>query len=758
MKYLLRSTTAAVACTLASTPLLGQVTHAQAEATAAQTEDAGVETIIVTAQRRTQNLQDVPIAVTATTSARLESTGVIGAGDIGQLTAGLQMNVAVGFSRPHLRGVGTDSNGPGIENPVATYLDGVYLASSSASLLNLNNIDRVEVLRGPQGTLFGRNATGGLIQVVTRKPSHDVSANLNFGYSNYETAVFDGYATGGLSDTIAMDLAVHYLTQGDGYGFNLGTGHDVLRDDHDFAGRTKLLWQPAPSTSLVFSFDYAYRKSSGDTAFVQQPGTESYARYNNRFTTGGPYPFPKGFYELNWDDDPLSVLHAWGVSLDAEHQFDNVTLKSITAYRKSRYKFVFDLDSTPEDLLEFAPANTAFWRQFSQEFQLNGSIGKKFNWTVGLYYFGARDGYDPLLTTFGRNISRIFYGVNEVVAVRLDDAQKTDSYAGYVQGTWEFLPETRLTLGGRYTHETRDFSGTTSTGYNNVIISSASVPPGSVDPHAEFNNFSYRIALDHSFTPNILSYVSYNTGFKSGGYNPGVPTQQPYDEERIQAWEAGLRTELFNRRLRLNGAIFNYQYTNIQVARYVLTSLEVYNGAKARIYGADLDMEAVLSRNLTLYGSVSYVHDRFTDFANADYSYLVPNRGCVANAPGSSSPFRCSAVGNKLAFSPTFSGNIGFNWRHDFAGGEISLNGNVHHNSGWFGGVDNNPVTRQKAYQVVNGSVSWISPGERYRITLWGRNLTDEKYARTRNITPAGGAKYNPAPPLTYGFTVGLHF
>jgi len=754
MKALLLTTAALVP--LATVPAWAQA--APAAAAAADETQVGLEDIIVTAQRRNENLQQVPIAVTVTNAAHLAAFGVADAVDVAQVTPGLQMSVSVGFLRPHLRGVGTDSNGPGIENPIAIYLDGVYLASSSSSLLSLGNIDRIEVLKGPQGTLFGRNATGGLLQVVTKTPSQNAGGNLTVGYGNYNTKSVDGYLTGGFAESLAADLAIHYVAQGDGYGRNLATGRDVMRDQHDLALRSKIFWEPGSDTSVTIAGDYSYRKSSALTFLAPTRGAEAYAFYNNVFTASGPYAFPNDFYDLDQDAEPAGEMNAWGVSLNIDQRIDGVALKSITAYRQTRFQFSFDLDATRDPLFAFDPGTRAVWNQFSQELQLSSDGSGPLKWTAGLYYFASSDGYDPLRVNFGPVLTLPFFGIpaNQIATVA-NDRQRTRSYAGYGQASWEFLPDTRLTLGGRYTHERKSLSGTSSFLIDGFPVATNPVPPPTVEPKSSFSNFSYRVALDHSFTDRVLGYVSYNTGFKSGGYNPNVPEQDPYRPEKIRAIEAGLKTELMDRRLRLNVAAFHYRYSNIQVARYIQTSLAIYNGAQAKLYGLDLDIEAVLAPSFSLTGGLSYLHNRFTRFPDADYSYFQAGRNCVANPPGSSALFTCDAAGNNLAYAAKFTANIGGNWSTSFAGGTLGITANLYHSGSFFGSVDNNPLARQRAYEQLNASISWSDASDKLKLTLWGKNLLDQQIASTRLVSPQG-ILYNPLPPLTFGGTATVRF
>ncbi|HEX8446746.1 MAG TPA: TonB-dependent receptor plug domain-containing protein, partial [Sphingomonas sp.] len=239
--------------------------NTQTATTTPDTPDAGpdrVEDIVVTAQRRGENLQKVPIAITAITAARLEAVGVDDSRDLAVLTPGLQAPSQAGYFQPRIRGVGTSSVGPGLENPVAVYVDGVYLASSAASLFSYSGIDRIEVLKGPQGTLFGRNSTGGLIQVVTRDPKGGFEGKASATYGNYQDFIGDLYVAGGTSDAAAIDFGIRYETQGKGYGTNVALGRETNRRSDDLSLRSKLLLRPTDTLTLRLSGDYEYNKGS----------------------------------------------------------------------------------------------------------------------------------------------------------------------------------------------------------------------------------------------------------------------------------------------------------------------------------------------------------------------------------------------------------------------------------------------------------------------------------------------------------------
>ncbi|KRB82215.1 hypothetical protein ASE00_08955 [Sphingomonas sp. Root710] len=722
--------------------------YAQAQETPAAVgagQADGLEEIIVTAQKRRENLQDVPVAITAVSSARLAATNITSAADLGAVTPSLSLTQVAGTIQPHIRGVGTDFSGPGVENPVATYVDGVYIASGTSSLLTLNNIERVEVLKGPQGTLFGRNATGGLIQVITKDPRHDPAASIDLSYANYQTVTANAYMTAGLGESIAADLAIRYEHQGDGWGTNLFDGRDVNRTDRDLALRSKLLFEPGDATKIRLAIDYADRKARD----VQHWYAGYPLSFNNPFF-GGPYDLG-GAYDINSNVDGDSRLRAGGVSLQVNHDLGAVAFQSITAFRKSRYSFDLDLDLTPVALIsccgpQHGPVRA---RQLSQELQLSSAQGGPLKWVAGVYLFAAKDEYDDVSIVLEGGASPV---PGAPFFIRFDNQAKTRSAAVYGQASYEIADRTTLTLGGRFTYEDRRIGGTETILIGGAVAVVHPLPlPGSGFPaKVDFKRFNYRVALDRKFTSDILGYLSYNTGFKSGGYNLNSSANPPYKPENIKAAEAGLKMQLFDRRLRFNIAAFDYKYSNIQVTNYAGGNSLIGNGAKAKIYGLDFDADWALGNGISLNGGLGYIHGRFSSYPDAPY--FSGFGGCLA-PPGSFC--NQSAKGNKLGQTPAWSYNVGASYKTGFAAGSLNFNILYSYTSRWYASADN--FAFQPSLGLLNASVQWTDPSDRFSARLWGKNLTDETYST--GIAEANqGVFRHVGAPRTYGVTLGAKF
>lgn len=727
-----------------ATPHQQPAADAGAEPAAPDASQVRVEDIVVTAQRRSERLQNVPVAVTAASAAKLAAIGITSTQELSVVTPGLSAPQTAGYTQPHIRGIGSSTNGPGLEQPVATYIDGVYIAAAPASLLTLNNVDRIEVLKGPQGTLFGRNATGGLIQIVTKDPKAVSAAAFNISYANYRDVTADAYLSGPVAPDLKADIAVRYETQQQGWGRNIGTGHPTGDLPHDFAGRLKLLFEPSTKTQIRIALDYEDRVSRRDTQKLDE--RQVAGTFNNGFF-GGPFP-QGGRYDVNNDIDQQNSLQAGGVSLQITQDLGALVLQSISAYRNTKFDILLDLDQTPLNLINLFGA--ARDKQFSQELQLSSNGSGRLTWTAGLYYFYADDRWAPLDINFGPSFVSPVPGAP--VTIRASDRERTDSIAGYAQATYEVLTDTKLTLGGRFTYERKRLDG-----LSNFIIAgfdAADTPipdpslgiPRSID----FKRFSYRIALDHKFGPDVLGYISYNTGFKSGGYNLAVPANQPYYPEEIHAAEVGLKMDLFDRHVRLNTAAYYYTYRNIQVGRYINNSESIYNGAGARIYGLDLDGEIVIAHGLSFDGGFSYNHARFTSFPFADF--IVPVNG-VAPAPGGVVPG--SAAGNTLPFAPDVTFNVGGDYKVEVPFGTIEAHATYFRTSHYFSSADN--VAMQPAYDLINVSLGWTDPSKHLSLKLWGKNVGNSYYS-TSLLEASQGVIRGSGAPRTYGVTLGYRF
>jgi outer membrane receptor protein involved in Fe transport len=708
-------------------PALGQIEQQPSSGEPAQ----ALTEIIVTAQKRSENLEVVPIAITALSGADLASAGIGSTADLALVTPGLTVVSIAGIVLPHIRGIGTTAYGAGLENSVSTYIDGVYLVSGAASLLSLNNVAQIEVLKGPQGTLFGRNATGGLMHIITKDPQSNFNGEASFGYGNYQTIQGDLYVTGPIAPTLDADLAVHASTQGEGYGTNLFNGKDVYRTDRDIALRSKWRWTPGEDTAMTLSVDYEELAGTQSSTFQNAPGTLPI------FGT----PRPTGTWDIDSDFQPSDSFKGGGASLRLVQNLGIGRITSITAYRRSQDFLGFDADGLPVPI-QTIPVVRIDDRQFTQELQLSSLDSGRIEWVGGAFFLHGDSKYDPSEVILGGPLINPVFPLDQI---DIYGDQTTDSWAVYGQGTLAMTDADHLTVGLRYTHERRRLTATEPAELVGGIPIQLIDPP--IDNSKTFTRPTWRVAFDHRFSSSVMGYVSYNRGFKSGGFNPGVPADPAYAPEVLTAYETGLKVDLLDHRLRFNSAAYYYDYKNIQVAHYVLGQIGYYNGAAAEVYGLDSDFEVVAAPGLTLAAGLSLIHDRFIDFPNAVIDTQLPTGG-VAITTG-------SANGNHLPLTPTGTFNLSVDYRHPFADGEAGINVSYGHNSGYFFQPDNR--MEQPAFNLVNAMVSWSTQGERLKVSLWGRNLTDEVVANAL-LPSAIGSLAAYRPPRTFGVLVGTKF
>ena len=655
----------------AATGVLAQETAAPAKpsqpAAGSAQSDAGLTEIIVTAQRRSENLQDVPISVTAITAEMLESRGVAGTGDLAAAVPGLTLNTQ-GYLRPFIRGIGDNAVGPGFEGGVALYIDGVYQGASYANLFSLSNIDRIEVLKGPQGTLFGRNSTGGLIQIITLEPSETFGGNASLTAANYEDYTGDLYVTGGLAPGVALNFAAHAESQGEGWGREQFNGGETYRINHDISLRSSLLIEPSDATKIRVTADYSNTSGNVATSIKLFPGT----------TVALPGYIPPTGSPWNTNEDLPGFTQMWneGLSANVTQELGFASLNSITAYRKSRLRLLFDGDDTNVPFINID--NTTPDNQFSQELQLTSNPGSRLKWTAGVFYYDASSKFDPaagILPAMG--LTQLIYST-----------LGTRSVAGYAQATAPLTDDTNLELGVRDTQERKNITDSRI----QVVLPGGALPPAAIFPTQSVKNNTptWRVSLDHRFSPEAMVYASYNRGFKSGGFNGQNPGNPAFLPEKLDAYEIGTKTDLFDRRLRLNASTFYYNYKNIQVTRYVNSSQVFYNGPSATVYGLDADFEAKLTRRFSLSGGFTVLHDRFGNFPNAVYTLEVPTGVMVTTG---------QAEGNRLPFTADFSGTITGVYTIPTTLGEASFDASYTYNNGYFSQVDN--ILRQPAFNLV---------------------------------------------------------
>jgi iron complex outermembrane recepter protein len=679
-----------------------------------------LEEIVVSAQRREQDSQKVPIAISTVSEKDAERMGIRSTDELAAVVPGLSYFQLFNGAAFFIRGIGKSDTNTGQELPVAVYVDGVYLATPTGGIFSLSNIDHVEVLKGPQGTLFGRNATGGVVQVITKQPQQEPSLDVSAGFANYGKQQESLYGTTGITPTLAADIATYYTSQSSGWGHNLNLNTDVYMP-REFDLRSKWLWTPNDRTSVTLAGDFSNVYSDVGTALAIWPASVGFLGYRN-----------VGWYNIDSDISPFSAYQQFGVALTAKEDFDWSQFNSISSYHDLKERVNYDGDATPifgEVAGRKYPADT-----LTQELQLLAPKSSTIQWIGGLYFLNQTTATNPL------TISGLALGAGPTFLLNQDASQHTDSYAAYSEATFPIVgDDTHLTTGARYTVDKRELWSKSNDNFGD--------PYPTIDQSAKWSSPTWRAVLDHQFTPDVFSYLQYSRGFKSGQFNVIAPSSPPVKPEKIDSYEFGTKTMLFDRRLRLNGSVYYYKYTDIQLTRVIVGGNELYNAAEAKAKGADGDFDFAVTSNFELKGGVSYFDGDYSSFPNAPGFY--PAVG------GGNNAVTIDATGKFMIDSPKWEGNLAAAYTLPTAVGSFTLTALYSVNSGYFFEPDNR--VKQPEFNIVNATLEWKTLSQAFGVRLWGKNLTDAEYV-SFNTENAFGDQYSVSPPRTYGFDLLYHF
>ena len=709
--------------------------------------------IVVTAQKRSESLQRVPLAITAVTSADLARSNVTDLQGVVALVPNLNLGQQLGVAKVALRGIGLENIAAGAEGSIAFHLDGVFVSRSIAALASFYDVQQVEVLRGPQGTLYGRNATGGSININTRGPTRDFSGYGRITVGNYDRIVAEG-AVGGpiVPDVLAVRVA--FQTQDrDGYGENVITDNQI-DDLKTRAVRGSVLFTPANRLTLDLKADYfRERDRSGGYHFLGAGG----------FSAPGIPIVPTGLLvggtvapnvrDISNDFDPRNNVEFWGVSGKLTYQLsDGTEFRSLTAYRRTAYTTRTDLDSTSAFLAPTTQTERA--SQFSQEFQLSGK-SDRLNWLTGLFYFHEND--RGLQSIPFNNLALGFPPPGTFVqGFRGGGSIKTDALAAFGQISYEVIDDIRFTVGARFSSEKK--GNRDEFAFDFLTPFDPDVQPEiiTLDRSKRFNAFTPRLAIDYQATPDTLLYASWSRGFKAGTFNLGA-LQPPVDPEKVSAFEAGLKSSLFDRRLRLNLAGFLYDYTDLQVGKVVGQTLRLENAATATIYGLEAEIQARVTPRFEINANAAWLHARFDEYISAD-----PSRpfGDGTLDPVTGDP-AFNLAGNSLSQSPDFTFFVGSQYRLPTDIGAFTLRGELSWRDRVYYTPFNVKYVSQEANTKVNAFLNWVSASESLTASLYVKNVTNKTTVGNSYISSAlVGFPINGylEEPRTYGVILGFNF
>ena len=765
--------------------------------------------IVVTAQRRTEVSRDVPITVATLGADQLATANANTLTDINKLTTSLRFDAQGTFVQPTIRGVGTAVTTSGGGPNVGIYVDGFFQANSNTADFQLMKVQNIQVLKGPQGTLFGRNTTGGAILVTTAEPSEETDAEFKASYGRFNTLSLQGYATTGIAEGVAMDVEGLYR-RGDGFQRSLYTSDKHPGAFENWTVRAGIKADLSDSVSILLR--YLHSETDDPTALMSNA-------YVDRSDTAGAFdlvsPVGKAVYQANYFPTssaglPLIPLYlqppifgfavgdliasgnlpaTWSpadlpyatepgdiASLDKirfKNKSDSVQatikadlgfadLTSYTQYRKDKGYNIQDLDATAAYtwLIHIGVKNETV----SQEVLLNSKPGSPLQWTVGLNYFQNLDDWSDIRSSF-LNYPFVPFG---------GASTKTKSYAGFADFTYEVNPRLFLTVGGRFSHDvvTDGYFNTNFAAYfyqdENGDLLPLRNPDGSYI-YAPGTNFPVDDLKHDSFTPravirfkpsdNSSIYASYTRGYKAGMLNVGGLSKLPVKPEKINAYEVGYKFD--NRNLAIDLAGYYYDYKNLQVSSFQDGAAQLRNAASSEIYGIEAQLRYRVDSHLSITAGAAWTHARYKKFPNDPYySYcdpvaFYPDPMTCTSGVGSLVQSTVDGKGFRMQRSPDYTANLGLAYGFDLAGGRTTLSGNLYYTSKFY--FDAAEQFLQKGYATVSLRAQWIDPSERFTLAVYGDNVTDKRYLTQVQYNTLGmGAVWNA--PVTWGIQLGIKY
>lgn len=727
-------------------------------ATEASDKD-GFNDIIVTATRENTSLSRVAASVTALSAADIGPGGVSNISDIQVVVPNVSIGDQFGVNRTFIRGVGLNNFDVGGEGAVAFLQNGALLPRPAQQLSGFFDLEQIEVLRGPQSILYGRGATAGAINLVTARPKEALGGFFRATYGNYDAKILEGAIGGSLTgdDTLLVRVAGKYEKRG-GYGTNLFTGAAVdNRDAYSLRGTIIGKISPAVKATLVldhfneddnnYAFHYFGPSVVPENALPHTLlGGQTVIGY---YRARGETPNLRNIYS---DQEAINRRKGYGATGTLDFDLGAASIKTITAYRSFDRFQRDDLDSSQVNL---AGQNNYVEksRSISQEVTVNYQSGA-FSLLGGAMYLNEKLTGQVLVPTtnlgvlFGLPANTFDNGAYEQNGV-----VKIDAVGVYLQGSYEVSPAVKLTLGARYNYEHRSGNG-----YFRFDAIGLNIP---TNVAKGWSAVTPKALVEYRPSSTTMLYASVTKGFKSGVINVGS-TDPAIDPETVWSYEAGFKQRFLNNRVRLSGAIFYYDYKNLQVSFVNANSIvQTINAATARNYGGELELEARVGGGLSVNANASYLNAKFTKFCNAYYGAAFPARPGISYAPCPGQPGLVDLSGNRLPNAPRFSLGGGFTWDVPVGTGKVTLNGDGKWQSKVYFTEFNNRDAEQDAYFMANMGLTYHAARDRWSLGAWVKNIGNE-FVIANNIIAAATYQFprvgSVMPPRTYGATLSFNF
>ncbi|WP_337188169.1 TonB-dependent receptor [Phenylobacterium sp.] len=714
----------------------------------AASDSSTIEELVVTARKRAESLQEVPQSVSAYTGEALADAGYTDIAKISRVAPNVYFE-APDRSRPliYVRGIGTRSYDGGSDPSVGTFIDGVYQGRFGGLLVELQDVARIEVLKGPQGTLYGRNTIGGAISIITRDPTDTFEGRFEAGIGASKVSGDNLY---NLSGSVSGSLVPEKLQGLLSVAYNYRDGYQPTRSlagvntgvrggsEDSISLRGKLNWAPAEDLQIKLAADYTHMDGP-PLILVTEPLAQGL----------GPGALAPGFTVPPVTDDVLRPYSdvtniflkkkMYGASVTADYTVGEVTLTSITAARKLKIDEINDIDGS--SLPFYTNPVTDDAEQFSQEFRASYE-GEKASWLIGAYYGREIDDRRDNLVFGPAALLRVLGGGPTTWTFHVKAV--SESVALFGQFTWNFTDKFAATLGARYSEDRKDVLYDS----QNTAPVKIGVVPFLLEVPRKWDSFDPSLSLSYKFTPDIMAYATYASGYKVGAFQffatTALAAEQVADPEDAKSYEIGIKSTLFDRRLRLNAAAFRIDYKDLQLLRLVpapppvASLIVVGNAADSKIEGLELEGRAIVNDMLSFDFSYAYLDARFKDYVFRPGLDFTGNR--MPRAPKSS--YSVAAVLEKDIGPGRASARLSYAWRSKI-----------------FFETDNNtvdPNSTDNALGLFDASANYVVGN--WTVGVWGRNLTDQRYRR-QALNSTGNAQRNIwAEPRTFGAKVAYDF
>jgi iron complex outermembrane recepter protein len=706
-----------------------------------QTSSAGsdqvLEELIVTAQKREQNLQDVPVGVSLLSGAAMQEAQIKNAAELATLLPTLNVQASSGPSTSsfNIRGIGTQAFSPGVDPSVSTMLDGVVMGRSGMAFIDLVDIARVEVLRGPQGTLYGKNASGGVVHIITLDPTPELSGTAAATAIEDGEYRLDGSIAGPITDTLGYRLTGSGV-DADGYAKNYYNGDDI-NDAENYNVRGKLLWQASDDLEFMLASDYSKSDCNCTALSVRAilEGPDQQRLLEEQL----PVVPSDHNQDVNNDQPTFTHIRSGGNSVTANWDLEEVVLTSITAYRDWESESIVDFDNTPGNplALSFPRPPKTEQDQFSQEFRLASAPAEWGSYVVGAFYF-EQDVHTGNTTTTA---------LLEPIVPATTRASKTEvsskNAALFGEVNFNIVQDWLLILGGRYTYDDLNYH-TMADRSDNFIFP----PPGESGASDNESDFSPKVALQRDISDNAMAYVSYVSGYKGPAFDTGLLTGgNAVKPETSDAWETGLKSRWLDNRLILNVAVFYAEYHDFQAETSIdvgpLGTIVLTNAGEVSTQGVEVEFLAQPLDNWTLSGGVTWTDATIDEYPNGNCSGGQRFRGeCPNNFQ--------DLAGGDLPYIPKWKLNLATDYTIvlEDAPFDVILGANMRSQDEVLYELSQDPYTRQDAYTIVDLRTILAGKNEGYRVTAFVKNVFDKNYA---SLIYA-----NPPPLLPNGYIQGV--